>query len=112
MFSRWLIELGLNIDGTTLLGIVPRAIASVCAFWAVLALAGVLDMNKGAKFNRSIGLIAAGLGLFGFARIQDFAALLGWARFPRTAAFAEALGALLILLGALYARGIFRRLLK
>jgi len=88
------------------------AVAAFFCIAAALTLASLIRLNKGARLNRGLGLIAFGLGCFGLAALDRTLELLD---LPNAAAIRDvlaALGSLLILIGAVYARGLYRNLLK
>jgi len=103
------------MNDTNALGWITLALPGVAAlfcFAAALSLASLIRLNKGAKLNRAWGLLAFGLACFGLAALDRTLERLG---LPTAAAARDALsalGALLILSGAVYGRGLYRNLLK
>jgi len=99
-----------NVFGWIMLS-APAAAAFFCIA-AALALANLIRLNKGASINRAFGLIAFGLGCFGLAALDRTLELLDLPNASVVRDAVMALGSLLILIGAVYGRGLYRNLLK
>lgn len=92
--------------------IAMSAATAVFCLIAAATLASLIRLNKGARLNRAWGLLALGLVCFGLAGIDRTFELLG---LPNAADAREALSAgaaLLVMIGAVYGRSLYRGLLK
>ena len=88
------------------------AIAAFFCIVAAFTLTSLIRINKGAKINRGLGLIAFGLGCFGLVAFDRTLELLDLPNAVAVRDVLAALGSLLILIGAVYARGLYRNVVK
>ncbi|HTK60181.1 MAG TPA: hypothetical protein VL283_03170 [Candidatus Baltobacteraceae bacterium] len=88
------------------------AIAALFCLVSAVALSGLIRFNKGAKINRAWGFIAFGLACFGLAALDRVFQTLDLPNADAVRDALFALGALFIMIGAVYARGLHKDLLK
>ena len=93
-------------DITTLTYLLP-AVTALCSFGATIASFNFILLNKGAKINATWLLFAFGTTAIGAANLFD---LLGFSL--ALVPVIEAVGAACLLAGALYARALYKKLLK
>src|SRR5690349_14811415 len=96
-------------------GWIVLAAPAVSAFFclaAAIALGSLIRLNKGAKINVTWGLIAFGLTCFGLAAIDRTLELLDLPNAASVRHVLSAFASLLIAIGAVYGRGIYKNLLK
>jgi hypothetical protein len=93
-------------DTTTLVYLLP-AVTAFCCFGATIASFTFIMLNKGAKMNVTWILLAFGTTAIGVANLFDLLGLL-LAFVP----VVEAIGAACLLAGALYARALYKKILK
>ena len=103
------------MDDTKTLAALAPTLPAVAAFFclaAAAALASLIRLNKGAKLNRAWALMALGFGCFGLAGLDTALARLGLPNAGETRDVVAAAGALLAMIGAAYARSLYRALVK
>lgn len=97
---------------TSWMSLVAPVLTALLCFGSALALSGVILMNKGAKVNKAWVLVALGLIAFGLSEGSAIMHAFGDDRLMGWEDALRAFGAAAIFVGAMYARRLFKGLLK